>query len=190
MDSKTLVYFGFPNKDIPWGGWHVTVCGRTNLSTKDMTNAVRRAIKAADLEMDDSTIVDWCNERDCFIERGFIWIKNKSTGRSFGQGASPTFCGITGRGWFDDVASCAHQAGFTVHRWPGGATRNPEPEPEPEPCAARSPAFENAGVFRIPEQGYSLGRLARDGVWTHKSVDGGHDKCRSRCHQGGGSGDG
>ncbi len=71
-----LVYFGFPNKDIPWGGWHVTVCGRTNLSTKDMINAVRRAIKAADLEMDDSTIVDWCNERDCLIERGFIWIKN------------------------------------------------------------------------------------------------------------------
>ncbi len=41
-----------------------------------MTNAVQRAIKAADLEMDDSTIVDWCNERDCFVERGFIWIKN------------------------------------------------------------------------------------------------------------------
>jgi hypothetical protein len=76
MDFKTLVYFGFLNKDIPWGGWHVTVCGRTNLSTKDMTNAVRRAIRAADLEMDDLTIADWCNERDCFIERVFIWIKN------------------------------------------------------------------------------------------------------------------
>lgn len=60
-----MVYFGIQNEAVPWGGWHVTVCGRVDLSVERMRAAVTKAIVSYPVNHAlgcTAAVSDWCRE--------------------------------------------------------------------------------------------------------------------------------